>query len=168
MAISKEEYERRKVCGVCVHCNRTVEGEGVVCNVCGEKGRAYHREYSRERRKNDPQYREYVREFQREYYREYYTKIGNKFRCDKRNAKKRGYSWWLSIDDVSFYYTQPCQYCGDEPNGKLNGIDRQDNSIGYTIENCVPCCQTCNFAKRRMPREEFIWHCNKVAQFNKR
>ena len=30
---------------------------------------------------------------------------------------------------------------------KINGIDRVDSNIGYTNENSVPCCKTCNFAK---------------------
>ena len=36
----------------------------------------------------------------------------------------------------------PCHYCGFiEP--KM-GVDRLNNSLGHTRENCVPCCQTCN------------------------
>lgn len=31
-----------------------------------------------------------------------------------------------------------------------NGIDRIDNNRGYVKENCVPCCKTCNYAKRKM------------------
>lgn len=29
----------------------------------------------------------------------------------------------------------------------MNGIDRVNNDLGYSIENCVPCCKRCNTAK---------------------
>lgn len=66
-----------------------------------------------------------------------------------------------------------CYYCGHEPNqisfkkrlnGKYiyNGIDRRDNDKGYTAENCVPCCKTCNRAKRTMTESEFVAWINRV------
>jgi len=36
-----------------------------------------------------------------------------------------------------------------------NGIDRVDNTKGYTIENCVTCCERCNRGKLEMSKEEF-------------
>lgn len=30
----------------------------------------------------------------------------------------------------------------------INGIDRVNNSIGYAVNNSVPCCSNCNYAKR--------------------
>jgi hypothetical protein len=46
-----------------------------------------------------------------------------------------------------------------------NGIDRRDNSKGYTIDNCVPCCIKCNIGKMNGSAEEFVEHCKKVAEF---
>lgn len=42
-----------------------------------------------------------------------------------------------------------CYYCGEEGKNKtgLIGIDRKDNSQGYTENNCVPCCKECNRRK---------------------
>jgi len=37
----------------------------------------------------------------------------------------------------------------------FNGIDRVNNSAGYTNHNTVPCCKTCNLAKRDSTVEEF-------------
>ena len=37
-----------------------------------------------------------------------------------------------------------------------NGIDRLDPTRGYIAKNVVPCCKTCNVAKLRMSREEFL------------
>ena len=38
---------------------------------------------------------------------------------------------------------------------KINGLDRVDSSKGYTIDNVVPCCTTCNTAKNKMTQKEF-------------
>jgi predicted protein tyrosine phosphatase len=37
-----------------------------------------------------------------------------------------------------------------------NGIDRRDNSVGYTKDNCVPACTDCNFLKSRLGGEDFM------------
>lgn len=87
----------------------------------------------------------------------------------KRNARIRGVEFHLSDDDVRELLTRPCHYCGQEPsqgggvaatrqlNGNFlyNGLDRMDNSCGYTADNVVPCCGVCNRAKLTMTVEEF-------------
>ena len=37
-----------------------------------------------------------------------------------------------------------------------NGIDRKSNQKGYTPQNCVPCCEICNKAKRNMNYVKFM------------
>ena len=49
---------------------------------------------------------------------------------------------------------------------KINGIDRIDSNIGYTKENCVPCCKFCNFAKHTMNEHEFYKWIKKVYEYN--
>lgn len=44
-----------------------------------------------------------------------------------------------------------------------HGIDRVDNSVGYTIENCVPCCTSCNFMKGKMTKDDFIEKVSQIA-----
>ena len=84
----------------------------------------------------------------------------------KNSAKKRGHSFNLTSEQFAFLINQDCYYCGCSPrrtitnkhgNGDLtcNGIDRIDSYIGYTIDNCVPCCGTCNTAKMQMSQQEF-------------
>ena len=36
-----------------------------------------------------------------------------------------------------------------------NGIDRVDNSKGYTMDNVVSCCRICNVAKQKMTLQEY-------------
>jgi hypothetical protein len=102
----------------------------------------------------------------------------------KRNAKIRNLSFLLSDEEVRSLSKQNCHYCGLEPKQKAhqkysngdyiyNGIDRINNSKGYEIENVVPCCVTCNYAKKGMSYDEFIlWidrvHNNLSKVFGKR
>jgi hypothetical protein len=47
---------------------------------------------------------------------------------------------------------EKCHYCDkDGP----NGIDRIDNTIGYTMGNCVPCCKHCNYVKGHLSQVDF-------------
>lgn len=85
----------------------------------------------------------------------------------KKGSIKRGYQFDLSISDFKKLISSNCYYCGIEPKQKhykngmrygliYNGIDRQNNNFGYILENCVPCCKFCNFAKSRFNEKEFI------------
>lgn len=65
----------------------------------------------------------------------------------KRNADRRGYDFDLTDEEFRDMTKQECHYCGSE---KGIGVDRMDNSIGYTIGNSVPCCNICNRAKHTM------------------
>lgn len=82
-------------------------------------------------------------------------------------AKERGFEFKLSEDEFRVITKQNCFYCGCAPSkvmdnknntGKYiyNGIDRLDSNKGYTLENCVPCCTQCNYAKSDYPLSEFI------------
>lgn len=39
---------------------------------------------------------------------------------------------------------------------KMNGVDRVDSSLGYFVENCVPCCEMCNLMKKDYTQDEFL------------
>lgn len=103
--------------------------------------------------------------------------------CHYRNsAKKRGLEFLLTKEDVKGLIFSPCFYCGTEGSNEYyhhqrkskggesksyNGIDRVDNSIGYTLENCVPCCVNCNRAKREQPVSDFLSWLDQVASFRR-
>jgi hypothetical protein len=98
-----------------------------------------------------------------------------------RGAPRRGYAFELTREEFRELTKMNCTYCGIEPssmagvvkNGKpmsnglyvYNGIDRVDNSIGYTKGNCVACCSTCNFAKRDSSVAKFEEWLDRVAKF---
>jgi hypothetical protein len=88
------------------------------------------------------------------------------FRNYRQAAKKRGYIF--SIEENYFFdlIVSPCVYCavpssmGTKPSKhkefRFNGVDRVDNSLGYTNENCVSCCKHCNRSKASMKVDD--WH----------
>ncbi len=75
----------------------------------------------------------------------------------KYQAKYRNYEFSLGIEQFKNITSQNCEYCNINPiqrskskKGKsyfYNGIDRKNNDLGYTINNCVPCCKICNDIK---------------------
>jgi hypothetical protein len=98
----------------------------------------------------------------------------------KRSASKRGYEYNLTDDQFKSLIFKDCYYCGCSPNqlksnsnredSKLmtNGIDRLDNTIGYTQENCVTCCKVCNRAKDTMELGVFLDWVSRVYLFQGR
>lgn len=80
------------------------------------------------------------------------------FALYKRHAKTRNIKWHLDKDAFRALTKGNCYYCGCEPNqvktphngyGEYvyNGIDRVDNTVGYTEHNCVSACRPCNSKK---------------------
>jgi hypothetical protein len=79
----------------------------------------------------------------------------------KAQAKSRNYPFELDEDQFLSFWEKPCHYCGDKIDGI--GIDRIDNSLGYTIENCVPCCEDCNRMKMTKTIEQFLRKCEIIV-----
>jgi len=96
--------------------------------------------------------------------RKHYVPYGKVYGAYKRNARKVGREFSLTIEEAQSLFTSACYYCLSEPSTRVNqkveelwynGIDRLDNSIGYTKENCVPCCKFCNYAKHTRSAKEY-------------
>ncbi len=91
----------------------------------------------------------------------------------KTHATQKGLAFEL---DCHTFYTMSqasCYYCGIEKYScythriceplAYNGIDRVDNTLGYTKENTVTCCGLCNHAKHTMGQQDFIDLCKRIA-----
>ncbi|KKM81786.1 hypothetical protein LCGC14_1326270 [marine sediment metagenome] len=78
--------------------------------------------------------------------------LKHKYKEYKHSAKRRGLVFPLTIKVFEDIIKEPCHFCGTKLAG---GIDRKDNSQGYLIKNCLPCCQYCNRAKYTRSYEEF-------------
>lgn len=86
----------------------------------------------------------------------------------KRRNTSKGFVDIISFNDFCKLSMMKCYYCDAEYSRviedrycemkekgkisdtilKINGLDRVDSSKGYTIDNVVPCCATCNTAKK--------------------
>lgn len=95
-----------------------------------------------------------------EVYRKY------KYRANIKNLKFN-----LSKKKFRLLTSSNCFYCGNEPKTKsriheirhngvyiYNGIDRFDNTKGYTYKNSVPCCEICNKMKLELSFDQFKNH----------
>lgn len=97
-----------------------------------------------------------------------YTDVYNTYR---NRAKKRNREFSLDPEDIELLCSSVCHYCGTPPsNGPhrlvpYQGIDRVDNSLGYTLENSVPCCPKCNYMKGKGTKQEFINHAWKIVRW---
>ena len=89
------------------------------------------------------------------------------------NANKRKIKFDLTKKQFKEITQSNCYYCGAKPsniakypgyNGDCiyNGLDRVDNNKGYTIDNVVPCCKRCNYAKNNQTPKEFKEWVKKV------
>jgi hypothetical protein len=96
-------------------------------------------------------------------------------------AKKRKLSFDLDDDTLKILFKGNCYYCDGEPKSVsrcnvaavrsetriktsyvYNGIDRVNNEIGYTKDNCVSCCEICNRMKTVQTLEEFFSVIQKI------
>jgi 5-methylcytosine-specific restriction endonuclease McrA len=72
----------------------------------------------------------------------------DQYRRLKNEAKRREYEVTITFEDfLLLRCIGSCDYCGDGLPEIGHGIDRKDNSFGYIIGNCVPCCTICNETK---------------------
>ena len=98
------------------------------------------------------------------------------YKTCQRSALVMGRAFELSFEQWLKVVDSACFYCGEMdvkkvrsiPNRPtntilLNGIDRIDNSVGYTVENSVPCCKICNMMKGKLTVTEFIQKCKKIS-----
>ena len=79
-------------------------------------------------------------------------------------AKNKDRQFSLSIEDFTILQSKECFYCGTISSEEcVNGIDRINNKIGYTLENCVSCCSMCNYMKRGFDVELFLKQIKKIC-----
>lgn len=81
----------------------------------------------------------------------------------RKNAKSRQLQFLLDNNEVEALFNQECYYCGEDDYLHM-GIDRKNNNVGYTKENCVACCSMCNFMKQDYTYLCFIEKCKNIAR----
>lgn len=96
----------------------------------------------------------------------------------RARARRKGQECSLSYDEF-FAFTQilSCFYCQGpiawtmydlSRNSNAVNLDRKDCKKGYSADNCVVCCHSCNTAKGdRYTFEEFVVMMNTLLEFRK-
>jgi hypothetical protein len=165
--IDNEKYKKRKQLSkalqtmehttkrVCAQCGKDFEKfttryghESTNCRLCSEA-----------QAKQDEKRKDRLRNFKCENY-------NNKERYFKEyvvSAAKRGFEMNLCFERFSQFIIQECSYCGNFREGEVNGIDRVDNSKGYSSENCVTACWKCNRIKHVYNQEFFLEKCKLLS-----
>lgn len=73
------------------------------------------------------------------------TRAYSLFNLYRRNDREKGLYFDMTVEYLrDEIMSKPCAYCGST---EKVGADRKDNTLGHTIANCVPACQTCNFTR---------------------
>ena len=97
----------------------------------------------------------------------------------RREAIRRSLIFDLTQEEFRDITKRSCAYCGMLPSqvyigtNKVhpyvyNGVDRKNNTEGYTVSNSVPCCKICNYAKKAMPLEVFLLWIKRLVAFQNR
>lgn len=73
--------------------------------------------------------------------------------CSYEHYRYRAYQknigWNLTEENVIAIKKRPCYICKRQAKGQFsNGIDRIDNTKGYSLSNCASCCGECNYMKK--------------------
>ena len=91
------------------------------------------------------------------------TDLG-KYRTLKGSAVKRNYGVEITFEQYCEITSKPCVYCGESK--ERIGIDRIENTKGYTLENSAPSCTPCNMMKKTMSVQEFLERIKKIYNHN--
>lgn len=91
----------------------------------------------------------------------------------RTGARSRDLEFLLSPEEFRTITSGTCFYCGVLPSKVIcrgekkyvyNGIDRRDNRLGYSQENCVSCCEFCNSLKSNHDVDVFLSQVKKIAR----
>ena len=78
-------------------------------------------------------------------------------------AQKKNICFELSKEDFNRIKSGICYLCGKTNTMQhKNGIDRVNNSLGYTLDNCKPCCGGCNYMKKNFVLDSLFSKLQKV------
>lgn len=84
----------------------------------------------------------------------------------KTSANSKNLVFEITFDEYTEIVKQKCYYCGDMHERGFNGIDRFDSEKGYILDNCVSCCQMCNYIKGSLHGDVFIKRIEHILSYN--
>jgi hypothetical protein len=98
----------------------------------------------------------------------YSHSLQGRYNVYRKGAKARNLDFNLTRDEFDLITSQPCHYCGEYSekyfDKEYSGVDRVDSSLGYSVDNVVPCCDMCN--RMKLDYNIDVW-INKMKQILK-
>ena len=86
----------------------------------------------------------------------------------KRSASDKNLMFSLLAEEFDEIVKNPCYYCGTIQERGFNGVDRQNSEVGYVNDNCVSCCQMCNYMKASLSVDAFLGRVEHILTYNGR
>lgn len=137
-----------------------------ICRACENiKNKMYYAAHIEEKHKYYKDYRLQNLEQTKSTKKKFNSSLKGKFAEYKSNAKRKKRIFELTLTEFESIVISECFYCGATA-FLYNGIDRIDNSQGYTLENSVSCCAQCNWSKRHLTKDQYIYQCLAVCKHN--
>lgn len=97
--------------------------------------------------------------------------LPSRYQAYRGGAKKRNLDFELTRDEFDIITSKPCHYCGEYSNKYFekpySGIDRIDSSVGYKLDNVVPCCTICNRMKLNYTTDDWLSKMHKILEHMK-
>lgn len=94
--------------------------------------------------------------------------MGTGYESYKKKSIKRKLLFELTKEQYDNFRSSSCYICTRKSDDNhTNGIDRYDSSKGYIIDNCRTCCADCNYMKKNLSHDDFLYQCAFIADTHK-
>jgi hypothetical protein len=177
------EIFKSLVTSACYYCNHISETETIgidrvdnskgyikencvpCCWKCNRMKHVYHPEFFLDKCKIMTKEKEATKEFFNKWKIYYDRSCYKQFSAYLKDAECRELPFEITEQQWNWLSRSACYFCGYQ-SAKGIGIDRVDNTIRkYTLENCRPCCSSCNLTKGEISLNEILDHSNKIVEF---
>lgn len=160
----KERFDKRKEL---YNALKQTDSHKRICVDCGKEYEKFKTMNNQDSKRCDfcnknQQNQDSKRTRERNYKNENYRNKEKYFKDYIKGSLKRDYEFTLTFEEFSDLVDKECFYCDYKKDEEVNGIDRVDNSKGYTKENSVPCCEICNRIKLAYHPLFFIEKCKMI------
>lgn len=106
-----------------------------------------------------------IRAYKRKNGYKYKESLKGRYSTLKKECKRRNKNLELSLEQYKdLVENSSCDYCSNDLPKQGTGLDRKNNNLDYTIENCVPCCYECNSIKGQFLTYEEMKEVSKLLQ----
>lgn len=121
------------------------------------------------RNKNKPEYKArravYLKKW-RDANPDFFAKSSYRYALLKAKCKHRRIPIYITLAEYQrLIEGKNCTYCRCPIGKSGSGLDRRDNTMGYTPTNAVPCCYRCNVMKADLTLEEFYEQCERIVDY---